>query len=1086
MQDNNFHIALNGNFQRSRRVDSDKLDDGYVVLPTAKHALETMALNIAEGTQRAFTWTGPYGCGKSSFALLLTSLVGDSEARARACALLGENEQILQGFSADKGWTVLRIVGRQGALIEDIGSRLKTRRTTKAVTSKLAQLAKEASPHDGVLIIVDELGKYLEADCASENSYLLQELAEFVCRCEYKIVLVGILHQAMDVYAAKLSMSQRDEWMKVQGRFVDIPLAATTAETLELLSRAIVRKPQAVVPETFTVSVKLTSAWMHKHAGSDEERFRRLLSACWPLNPVTTLMLGPVSRRRFSQNERSIYSFLSSREPLGFMDFINHAKADETYTLARYWDYLRTNFDAAILASGDSHRWLTAIDAVGRAEGVQSGEWLALAKTVAVIDLFHIGTRLQASPEILSAAMGLEREQVIKGLNELVRARVLIERRHINAWAVYAGSDFDLEAAMLEASATVGGTNVAGIADLVKLDPVVARTHYLQSGTMRWFNRRLSAVDELAKIHEEKFPDVGTAGELVLIIPDHEEAIDDPLEYLEDLYQKASLEAPTRGADRMIVVGLPSNAGRIKTLAHDLKVIDEVAKLPVLEGDATGRNEVNIRRNFIRQELTEELVRAFLSADWYFPAFARKVSSQKDLVEYVSALCDKRYNKAPAIINELINRDHISGSIVSARKELLAAMVEKSHLPRMGFEGYPPAFALYLSLLLPFHRKAAGGAACKITEMPDQAYFRYADLWRDTTEMLKRQGKTSVSAVYQMWRKPPYGLKYGPMPILMFAYILGNRRHLAIYDAGVFQSSVDVKVKDDFIVSPWEIELRYIETGKTTDALISSFAAALESFVGADVEETPLGVGRAIVKTVLQMPAWSRRTMKLSPQTLELRSVTLKAEDPVDFVLRAIPGALNTTDPAEAAKALINSLKELQDAAPALFDRLRSHLCNAMQVNADDWQTLNERARKIRGLSGNMAQEAFVTRMTLFKGTDKDIEGLWTLAAGRPLKLSSDSSVGACLSKIDAFAFAFRQQEAFAHLRGREVGRSVFSLVAASGDKDVSRTIEVSSDKRNELKERTATVLDSLKGLNEEDIAAVLASVAVEMLKNKH
>jgi len=62
-------------FQRSVRVDTDLEATGalhgFVCQGSSKMALETMAKLMVETAQRAFTWTGPYGGGKSSLALAL-------------------------------------------------------------------------------------------------------------------------------------------------------------------------------------------------------------------------------------------------------------------------------------------------------------------------------------------------------------------------------------------------------------------------------------------------------------------------------------------------------------------------------------------------------------------------------------------------------------------------------------------------------------------------------------------------------------------------------------------------------------------------------------------------------------------------------------------------------------------------------------------------------------------------------------------------------------------------------------------------------------------------------------------------------
>ena len=97
---------------------------------------------------------------------------------------------------------------------------------------------------------------------------------------------------------------------------------------------------------------------------------------------------------------------MSALEPAGFAEFLNTAELGDLYSPARYWDYLQTNFESSIMATGDGHRWMTACDAVMRAENLHSAALLDLAKTVAVIDLFRLGARIHASEEGLAAANG--------------------------------------------------------------------------------------------------------------------------------------------------------------------------------------------------------------------------------------------------------------------------------------------------------------------------------------------------------------------------------------------------------------------------------------------------------------------------------------------------------------------------------------------------------------------------------------------------------------------------------------------------------------------------------------------------------
>src|SRR5690606_6333907 len=98
--------------------------------------------------------------------------------------------------------------------------------------------------HDGALVIIDEMGKFLEASAlgSGDDVYFFQELAEAAARSEGRLVVVGVLHQSFTQYSARLGIDTRDDWAKVQGRYVDIPFVAASDEVVELIGRAIEAK----------------------------------------------------------------------------------------------------------------------------------------------------------------------------------------------------------------------------------------------------------------------------------------------------------------------------------------------------------------------------------------------------------------------------------------------------------------------------------------------------------------------------------------------------------------------------------------------------------------------------------------------------------------------------------------------------------------------------------------------------------------------------------------------------------------------------------------------------------------------------
>ena len=88
-------ISVSTRFQRSVNIELDEADlsflEGYVPSSSANNLLLEMSACVADGSDAAFTWTGPYGSGKSSLALLLSGLLsGEEKVVKAATSTIGE------------------------------------------------------------------------------------------------------------------------------------------------------------------------------------------------------------------------------------------------------------------------------------------------------------------------------------------------------------------------------------------------------------------------------------------------------------------------------------------------------------------------------------------------------------------------------------------------------------------------------------------------------------------------------------------------------------------------------------------------------------------------------------------------------------------------------------------------------------------------------------------------------------------------------------------------------------------------------------------------------------------------------------
>src|SRR5262249_33372725 len=144
----------------------------------------------------------------------------------------------------------------------------------------------------GILLIVDELGKFLEYGATNPDQgdvFVLQELAEAATRSKRPFLFVTILHQAVDRYAEHMSPGRRAEWGKVQGRFEDVAFEERTEQLLRLLAHAIrhegekaglkVLRKLAGIHAQEAVSLKLKAGSM------TVAELQQSLAAAYPLHP---------------------------------------------------------------------------------------------------------------------------------------------------------------------------------------------------------------------------------------------------------------------------------------------------------------------------------------------------------------------------------------------------------------------------------------------------------------------------------------------------------------------------------------------------------------------------------------------------------------------------------------------------------------------------------------------------------------------------------------------------------------------------------------------------------------------------------
>jgi hypothetical protein len=1092
-------VSISRQFLRSVRVDADiGREDalaGYVCQSTARSLLESMARQVRDTRQRAFTWTGPYGGGKSSLALLLCSLVGaNAKLRAKAQEILNapDGSAVHAAFAARAtGWLVIPVVGKRGKVTTEISKSLAAasrlgikQKVSRDKSDVIGDLVAAADQHpQGVLLVIDELGKFLEsASVGGDDIGFFQDLAEAASRAAGKLVIVGILHQSFDAYAVRLGRQARDDWAKVQGRYVDIPLVAGTDEVLDLVGRAIEVQPQVDRSGSEIFAATIAKAIRERRPGTPEN-IGSAIARCWPLHPVVATLLGPISRRRFSQNERSTFGFLASREPLGFSEFLDGSPIDALamYGPSRYWDYLKANFEPAILASPDGHRWAVTAEAVERAEAKGTQLHVELTKCVSLIEMFRSGSGLVPETEVLNVSVqGASATSVTEGLRDLVAWKILIERKHLNAYGVFAGSDFDIDAAINQAMGEIGVPDLHHLTALADLQPILAKRIYHETGTMRWFARRLVRLDDLDGFVSSYQADKGSVGTFALCLPE----LGTPIT---EAKQKVKALSKDLDDEQVLVIGVPENAERISELAQELVACERVfSSRSELDGDSVARKEMVGRISAVRAALEDELSDAFGLSAWYYRGDLQNHASTGTISWIASNIAEGVYPSTPILNNELINREDPSSNSSKARKDLLYRMVASAATADLGYEGYPADAGLYFSVVKPagLHRIAKGGTWAFCDPYDNGANAALAHMWEATKICLLEEGSSkSLSDVYTLWRSPPYGLRSGVMPVLAMAFFLAHRASLALYVDGAFTSDLSEATIDEWLLDPKRIALRFVSASTDQSAYLRAVAASIPWGVAGHIGDEPLDVARALVGLVVALPNWTRRTSTLSALSQSIRAMLLKANDPHKVLFSDLPTLLNAKDATEVLDKLRSVNEELVAAYPKVIQNVHGTVLAALDQKDLDFERLKTRARIVKGIAGEFRLEAFVARLESYDGSIASTEGLLSLATNKPPAQWVDRDIDSALLQLGTWAHEFRRAETLAPLRGRPSSRRAIGIVFGGGQGlEGSASFDIDEQDSPKVSRLATQLVVELQQQSREIALAALAEAGARLL----
>lgn len=964
---------------------------GYILTPVAQQALERITTGFrTNSTQRAWRIAGDYGSGKTDFALLLARIAEGSynEVPKNLRRFIGQTTfrvALATGDNEPLGVTVLRALG-----VKWNGRRIRP--TTEEVLQAIKDSINSArrQKYTGLLLILDELGKNLEyaaRNPESEDVFLLQRLAEEAARSgERALVIVATLHQGVAAYSTGLDSAARREWDKIAGRFEEIVYAQPIEQVAALVGSTLNvetnRLPDVLRRES---NAAMTTALKTGIYGpSAPISLAELGPKIFPLHP-TTLPVLVRTMRQFGQNERSLFSFVSSAEPMALQQ--HSAQSVESaghYRIHHLFDYVRLSLLPSI-TNGNSHTHWGVIEAVLASTEVETEEEAAVLKTVAMLSLLD-APDLPATEEIVSASVGGVRKAVDDAIKTLRARGVIYERGTVKGLCLWPHTSVNLDelfAKAVEATSSKGD-GIKRLCDHVRSEHLVPRAFYARTGTLRYAAVKLVPASGLNDLltNQPQLDGEGADLNLRVILP---------ADRAQQRSAREILRERKAGLAKGLFVAVVEPPDQAATALTDLVAWEWVMRnTPHLSGDRYAREEVSRQINQAKRNLRIRLggldnlaIPTGKSIEWFYNGTSspNELATGRELLTFLGKRCSKIYRAAPRVLNELINRRSPSSAAVGARTKLAEAMATASDKPHLGMDDTkrPAEMALYLSILRQggFHVETEAGWMFRVPT-PDEDRCNLLPSLTLITDTLKAKGIDALVPVPEILRalsQPPFGVREGLQPFILAIYLATHHQRVALYEDGTYLHEVGGDVFLRITKEPEFFSLQYCELSGVRADVFSKLLRLLQ-IDSRDATKTDLiDLVRPLAVFIgREVPEYCRKTNNLPAAAVAVRRALLDGREPVKLVFTTLPEAcglppigkdgLKTPD--ELAARLRTALHEIRTAYPKLIERLRNAICAAFDVEAKTpaaRRNIADRAAQLAIAVTEPALKAFALRL---------------------------------------------------------------------------------------------------------------------------
>ena len=652
--------------------------------------------------------------------------------------------------------------------------------------------------YEGVYIVYDEFSKYLESSIGNatiSDIKLLQDFAEKCSRSGKKQMhLMLICHKDIANYIDnQLPKEKVDGWRGVSGRFKHTNLHNNFAQMYEIIS-AVIKKDSDFwnnfISEHKTQFEELKERYISNGLldGTTQDGIQSAIYGCYPLHPASTFILPRLSEK-VAQNERTLFTFLSSEEKHTLSAFLKNAEGEFPMLTPDYlYDYFEPLFRKEPYTS-DIHKVYRLASNV--LQKVEDGS--IHSKIIKTIALIYIVEQFEKLPPIYDVLVDAYRDVVedtkiiSEALSELVNKECIVYLKRSNNYLKLkesSGVDIPQEIAK-KIDSNRATLSVKDILNKSSFDSFMYPTRYNDEHEItRYFDFVFISSQEFWSVNDWdlKINETKADGVVFAIVPENASEINKISKAIKD----------GKGNNNRIVFCLPKKFVDIEKIAFEYKAVLDLKSLVVDDDLLNDEYDIYI-------EDLEEVIGSYIysyarpennGADYFHNGKKKSIYRKAQMSALLSDICEYLYPHSPTINNESINKNVLPTVAINSRSKLLAGLLNTSLEANLGLTGTGQDVSIMRSTLLQTGIIEDIANEPKINLKPKDK--NVSNMLQTIQEFFVKagvNGEQSFASLYELLTsyENGIGLKMGVVPIYIATVLHLHRNNIVIKRGNVEQ-----------------------------------------------------------------------------------------------------------------------------------------------------------------------------------------------------------------------------------------------------------------------------------------------------------